>query len=399
MCRACVPWISSRLFLLAALSPVICLGQKPAAVWDYDAFHKAHPELVCRSLSSQSGKLQLEPALEFCRPGEAKAADNESLRQRLLATWRDLLGRSARNTGPLEPVVLEEKGFDHYLRKKVEYTGDPGERIRAWLFIPKGLTNKAPAMLCLHQTVRSGKDQAAGVAEIQPELAFGPLLAERGFVTLCPDAICFGERYQVGGSFYCHYGDAVRIYRGDAGRSIMSKMVDDAMRAVDYLTSLREVDPGRIGSIGHSHGGYGTLFAMAFDRRIKVGVVSCGFTCFRSDPAPERWYRRTALMPLLGGFEHRMADTPVDFHHLFAAISPRPLFLSVALKDSIFPKPGDIPWIERDVRSVYQRDKAAGNFQVYSFAGPHGFTPEARDRAWAFLDQHLEPAAATAGLK
>ncbi|PWU15999.1 MAG: hypothetical protein C5B50_14260 [Verrucomicrobia bacterium] len=391
--------ISLPLLLLLALSPVFCSAQQPATPWDYDAFHKAHPELVCKSVSSQSGKAQLEPALDFCRPGESKAAENEALRQRLLATWRELLGRSARNTGPLESVVLEEKTFDHYLCKKVEYTGDPGERVRGWLFIPKELNQKAPAMLCLHQTVRSGKDQAAGVAEIQPELAFGPLLAERGFVTLCPDAICFGERYQVGGSFYCHYGDAVRIYRGDAGRSIMSKMVDDAMRAVDYLSSLPEVDPKRIGSIGHSHGGYGTLFAMAFDPRIKAGVVSCGFTCFRSDPTPQRWYRGTALIPMLGGFEHRMADTPVDFHHLFAAISPRPLFLSVALNDSIFPKPGDIPWIERDVRSVYQREKASGNFQVYSFAGAHAFTPEARDRAWAFLDQHLEPCAVAAGLK
>ena len=258
--------LRSSLWLL--LVSAVCFGEPSAAVWDYDAFHKAHLELACKCASSQSGKPQLEPALDFCRPGEVKAADNETLRHRLLACWRELLGRSARNTNPLEPVVLEEKAFAHYLRKKVEYTGDPGERIRAWLFIPKGMTNKAPAMLCLHQTVRSGKDQAAGVAEVQPELAFGPLLAERGFVTLCPDAICFGERYQVGGSFYCHYGDAVRIYRGNAGRSIMSKMVDDAMRAVDYLISLPEVDPARIGSIGHSHGGYGTLFAMAFDPRI-----------------------------------------------------------------------------------------------------------------------------------
>src|SRR5512140_2943110 len=85
-----------RFLFLLDLGPVLCLGQEPAAVWDYDAFHKAHPELVCKSISSQSGKLQLEPALDFRRPCESKAADNESLRQRLLAAWRDLLGRSAR---------------------------------------------------------------------------------------------------------------------------------------------------------------------------------------------------------------------------------------------------------------------------------------------------------------
>jgi dienelactone hydrolase len=358
--------------------------------WNYDAYRKAYPEQVCSIQSSQSGKKELEPAVEFRRDGEKTARNNRLLRERLLDTWRDLLGPSARNKGPVNARVLEEKDFEKYTRKKVEYTGDPGEPIRAWLFIPKNIKGKAPAMLCLHQTVRSGKDQCAGVAEIQPELAYAPLLAERGFVTLAPDVICFGERYQVGGSFYCHYGDAVRIYAGNAGRSIMSKMVDDAMRAVDYLQSLPEVDKKRIGSIGHSHGGYGTLFAMLFDDRIKAGVVSCGFTSFRADPLPDRWYRRTALIPRLGGFENHMENTPVDFHHLFAAISPRPLFLSAALKDSIFPGVGDTDWMQKDGTAVYARESAGEKFQIYSINGGHAFTPEARDKSWAFLDKHLK---------
>lgn len=384
--------------LLTVLFVLLSLGQGsvPAQTnsapteWNYDVYRERYPDQITKLRSSQSGKQELEPALAFKLEGEKASRNNKQLRADLLKTWRDLLGPSRRNTGPLHARVLETAEFEHYTRKKVEYEGDPGEPIRAWLFIPKKLQKKAPAMLCLHQTVRSGKDQCAGVAEIQPELAYAPLLAERGFVTLAPDVICFGERYQVGGSFYCHYGDAVRIYAGDAGRSIMSKMVDDAMRAVDYLQTLPEVDKKRIGSIGHSHGGYGTLFAMAFDDRIKAGVVSCGFTSFRADPLPERWYRRTALIPRLGGFEKKMQETPVDFHHLFAAISPRPLFLSAALKDSIFPGVGDTDWMQKDGQSVYARERAAANFQIYSFNGEHAFTPEARDKSWAFLDKHLK---------
>jgi dienelactone hydrolase len=221
-------------------------------------------------------------------------------------------------------------------------------------------------------------------------LEYGPILAERGYVTLCPDAICFGERYQVGGNFYCHYGDAVRIYKGNAGRSILSKMVDDTMRTVDYLQTLPEVDGSRIGCIGHSHGGYGTLFEMAFDPRSKAGVVSCGFTTFRWDPTPARWYRNTALIPRLGGFEGHMQDTPIDFHHLFAAISPRPLFISAALQDKIFPHLGDTDWIRSDVKTVYARANKAENFELFTFDGGHGFVPEARDRAWAFFDKYLK---------
>jgi predicted dienelactone hydrolase len=47
------------------------------------------------------------------------------------------------------------------------------------------------------------------------------------------------------------------------------------------LQSLPEVDPRRIGSIGHSLGGHNTLFVAAFDRRIKAMVTSCGFNSFR----------------------------------------------------------------------------------------------------------------------
>ncbi len=380
----------------------------PAEPWNYDSYRKAHPDQIIRVRTTQSGRKDLEPARAFAllatndsRPAaEPPAGTPDELRARLLGAWREMIGPSIRNSGPLEAKVLEEKEFPAFVRKKVEYVGDPGEPldgargdpIRAWLFIPKGLKGKAPAMLCLHQTVRSGKDEAAGVnlETKKPELAYGPLLAERGFVTLCPDAICFGERYQVGGDFYCHYGDAVRIYRGNAGRSLLSKMADDASRAVDYLASLPEVDPKRIGSIGHSHGGYGTLFAMAYDERIAAGVVSCGWTCFRPDPSPQRWFRGTALMPRLGTFEGKMEEAPVDFHHLFAAIAPRPLFVSTALKDKIFPNVGDTAWIEKDVRSVYAWWGKPDGLDWYAFDADHAFTPEARDRAWSFLDRHLK---------
>ena len=383
--------IRSALRLAAVLYTISISAQQAGTEWNFDEYRKKYPEQVCKIQTSQSGKKDLESTVDFSRVGESPTGSDRKLRERLKATWREMLGPSIRNNAPLKTRVLEEKEFPNFVRKKIEYEGDPGEPVRAWLFIPKtAVKRKTPAMLCLHQTVRSGKDQCAGVAEIQPELAYGPLLAERGFVTLCPDVICFGERYQVGGSFYCHYGDAVRIYQGNAGRSIMSKMVDDAMRAVDVLESLPEVDTKRIGSIGHSHGGYGTLFAMLYDDRIKAGVVSCGFTCFRTDNLPDRWYRRTALIPRLGGFEGHMENTPVDFHHLFAAIAPRGLFLSVALKDSIFPRPGDMQWIESDVQKIYSRQKASSNFVSYTFEGEHAFTPEARDRAWAFLDTQFK---------
>ena len=146
---------------------------------------------------------------------------------------------------------------------------------------------------------------------------------------------------------------------------------------------------GSYGAIGHSLGGHNSVYTAVFDERIKVGVVSCGFTCFRADPTPDRWYRKTALIPRLGGFEGKMNETPIDFHHLFAAMAPRALFISAAMKDSIFPGVGDVNGIRSDVGKIYQEAKTPDAFELYSFDGAHAFTPEARDRAWTFLDKHL----------
>jgi len=82
------------------------------------------------------------------------------------------------------------------------------------------------------------------------------------------------------------------------------------------------VDKDRIGIIGHSHGAYGTLFAMIGDERLKAGVISCGFTTLRTDPTPQRWWRMTALMPRLSYYQGAIEQTPIDFHLWLALVAP-----------------------------------------------------------------------------
>jgi hypothetical protein len=129
---------------------------------------------------------------------------------------------------------------------------------------------------------------------------------------------------------------------------------------------------------------------MALDERIKVGVASCGFTTFRTDPRFERWYRLTALLPRLGFYERHVRDTPIDFHHILALVAPRPFFNSAALDDAIFPHTENMPWVNAEVKKVYGLHKAADAYDSYVFKGGHKFPPEARDRAYAFLDRWLK---------
>lgn len=45
-----------------------------------------------------------------------------------------------------------------------------------------------------------------------------------------------------------------------------------ASRAIDFLETLDLVDAKRIGMMGHSYGGHGTIFAAALDPRIACAV-------------------------------------------------------------------------------------------------------------------------------
>jgi dienelactone hydrolase len=256
----------------------------------------------------------------------------------------------------------------------------------AWLLTPHGVTEPRPAIIALHQTVPWGKAEPVGL-EGDPALAYGRDLAERGYVVLAPDAIGFGDRAT--GKQGALYHSAADFFGTHRQGSVMLKMAFDAQRAVDLLATLPEVDPQRIGCIGHSHGGYGTLFAMLYEPRIKAGVISCGITAYRTDPFPDRWWRKTALIPRLGLYEGDMPSTPFDFHQLVALVAPRPLFVSAALGDSIFPNTGGMSQLLERARAVYRLYGAGSHLKQWIFQGSHRFPRESKTRAYRMFEETL----------
>src|SRR5215217_7178087 len=93
---------------------------------------------------------------------------------------------------PLDVKYTDEVKTAKYVRKKLSFAVGKGDRVPAWLLVPAGLKGKAPAVLCLHQTVAIGKDEPAGLGPSE-ELRYAAHLAERGYVALAPDYPSFGE--------------------------------------------------------------------------------------------------------------------------------------------------------------------------------------------------------------
>src|SRR5205085_2456116 len=60
------------------------------------------------------------------------------------------------------------------------------------------------------------------------------------------------------------------------GQTLLAKVLHDVRVALDYLATRCEVDPTRIGFIGHSYGGRMAIWASACDERIRAAVSNCG---------------------------------------------------------------------------------------------------------------------------
>jgi len=306
-------------------------------------------------------------------------ADWQIRKRHALAHMETVMGPLPRPEHPvgLDVRTLDETAVEGFVRKKIAYhTDSPDRRVTAYLFVPKSAGRKVPAVLCLHQTVTIGKMEPAGLGD-RENLQYALHLARRGYVTLVPDYPSFGE--------YEYDFDPKHGYISGTMKAIY-----DNTRAVDLLQSLPQVDPERIGCIGHSLGGHNSMFTAAFDERIKAVVSSCGFTRFHKYYEGKlKGWTSARYMPLIESRYHNNPDeVPFDFTEIVASFAPRAFFASSPLHDGNF-----------EVSGV--RDVMAAAAPIYSLYGvprnlranypdcAHDFPPDARNVAYEFLDRHL----------
>jgi dienelactone hydrolase len=277
---------------------------------------------------------------------------------------------------PLDIEILDEEDAGRYVRRKITFAAEPGDRVPAYLLVPKQLTRPAPAMLCLHPTHPLGKAQICGLGG-QPSRFYAHELAERGYVCLAPDYPSFGD-------YDYDFRDAPNHPSGSI------KGIWNHLRAVDLLESLPEVNRDRIGCIGHSLGGHNALFAAAFDQRIRAVVTSCGFTAFADYYGGDLtgWTSDRYMPRIRDVYGNDPQQVPFDFHEVLAAIAPRPLFVNAPLHDSNFDVTGVRRVVDR-AGEVYKFRGASDNLEVvYPDAG-HDFPEDIRQSVYRWLDSHL----------
>ena len=114
-------------------------------------------------------------------------------RAQLFPELREQLGPFPDEAAPLNPQIVSTEDYAKITIHKVIYHSQADTPVPAYLSIPKGVTAKTPAVLCIHGHVPGGKESViSGDGEFGTP--YGRDLAEQGIITLCPDNAGMGER-------------------------------------------------------------------------------------------------------------------------------------------------------------------------------------------------------------
>jgi dienelactone hydrolase len=205
----------------------------------------------------------------------------------------------------------------------------------------------------------------------------GMQLVRRGYIVLCPRCFLFNNRASFADNFASAAGNVLIMRERHPDWTGMARMTWDAVRAVDFLESLPNVDPARIGGIGHSLGAKEVLYAAAFDERYKAVVFSEGGIGLSFSNWDAVWY--------LGPQIHQPGFA-LDNDQVLALIAPRAFLL---LAGDYADGDKSWPYIE-SVLPIYRLFNEETNIGWFNHHAGHRYPPLAQETAEAFLDAHLK---------
>lgn len=216
-----------------------------------------------------------------------------------------------------------------------------------------------------------GKSEPAGRAG-NPGLAYGLALARLGLPTLIPDLSGFEERR---GAFHsdADFEQSHAWHLATLGKSLQGAHLEDLAMATAWLSENPEIT-GDLGIVGHSLGGQTAFFALAADRRLRAGVISCGIGTIGSFEAMHVLHNPAWYLPGLAA----AGDVPA----VAAAIRDQPVFAIAGRNDSLFPFWG----VQEVVRAM---SGAPVDFRAWD--GGHEFPPALQEESLRWLRDTLNP--------
>jgi len=317
----------------------------------------------------------LRPLLQKADGSPIKTLEEwKPVRAEIKQAWADFLGPLPSRPDSFDLKILKTDVLETVTRELVEYNVEPGRRVQAYVLRPREASRtKKPGVVNFHGTTPDTSRSMVGLGTTKPGRNTGLKLAQRGFVVICPANFLWEEST---------YLKSVAAAKARNPQSLgMATMLADGIRAVDLLLTFPDVDPHKIGTIGHSLGGKEALYLAAFDDRIQAAVASEGGVGLNSTNWDASWYLGSAV---------KKPGFPRDHHELVALIAPRPL-LVIGGETGRGCSDGDRSWpyieVGQQVTKLYGLSPRQGLFNHHE---GHLFSPESQERAFEWLERSLQ---------
>jgi dienelactone hydrolase len=339
-------------------------GFDPVA-WSVDLFDQAPRRLAFSARTRQGAE-----------------AWQRQLRERLI----ELLGGFPAQRAPLRPVTLETRTFPGYTREKVVFDSRTGVSVLAYVLVPAGARQPAPAMICIPGHGR-GVDDIVGIDDRGRDRTdkagyqhdFALQVVEAGLAAVAIEPLGFGCRRDPRNARQGLSRSACQPSAGGAlllGQTMVGWRVWDVMRTLDYIATRQDLDAARVGCMGISGGGTITVFATALEPRLKTALVSGYLNTFRDSVG--------SLSHCIDNYVPGILNW-AEMYDIAGLIAPRPLFVESGEKDNIFPIAASLESV-RQVREIYRVFGAEALVEHEVFPDEHAFWGR---RGVPFLARHL----------
>jgi len=248
----------------------------------------------------------------------------------------------------LNPIIHSRRRFNGYTVENAAFEALPGYFVTGNLYRPCGMKGPFAGVLCPHGHWSDPKNHGR---------------FRRNMLVFAYDMIGYGESKRAGWPHRHPQALALQLY--------------SSIRAVDFLLTLKDVDPGRIGITGASGGGTQTFLLTAVDDRVAVSVpvvmVSAHF--FGGCDCESG-------MPI-----HKSADHETNNAEIAALAAPRPLLVISDGKDWTKNVPDvEYPYI-KNIYRLYGAESKVENVHLADEGHDYGLSK--RTAMYRFMARHL----------